>query len=59
MRKIEHIWAVWFGNHIHTDCEQKLAVFRTKKIAKKWMQKNGIDGCRVEKLPLQSHHWES
>lgn len=58
MKQLKHAWAVWFGNHIHTDVDQKLAIFRTRKLAQAWMSVNGTDGCRIEKLPLANQPWE-
>ncbi len=47
------LWAVWFRDHIHTDAEQKLAVFRTKKIATAWARTEGRGmDCTVRRLEL-------
>ena len=46
------LWAVYFKDHIHTDYEQKLAVFRTYGKARKWVREYGTDECRVTRLEV-------
>lgn len=44
------LWCVMFKGHIHTDIDQRLAVFRSRELARAWVRKNGIRGCVVFKL---------
>ena len=48
------LWAVYFKDHIHTDYEQKLAVFRTYRKARKWVHDYGTDECRVKRLEVSN-----
>jgi predicted GH43/DUF377 family glycosyl hydrolase len=35
------VWVVWSDDHIHTDIEQRLAVFPHRKDADAWRRKYG------------------
>ena len=35
----QHLWAVWFNGHIHTDADQKLAIFRTRRLAEEFVER--------------------
>jgi len=47
------LWAVWFGDHIHMDAENKLAVFATRKAAKSWVEDHGMPECKIRKLEIR------
>ena len=46
------LWAVIFGDHIHTDRELKLAVFWMRKNAARWIKAHGTPECRIRKLTV-------
>lgn len=42
------MYAVLFKDHIHTDVDGKLAIFRHKQKAEEWVKNHGIMGtCKV------------
>lgn len=45
-------WAVWFKDHIHTDCYGQLAIFSNRKFALAWMKKYALPGCSVKRVSL-------
>lgn len=60
------VWAVWTRDHIHTDIDQRLAVFSTKKDAADWVKKYGgkaikkfviADPSRLEMLEKAEKFW--
>jgi hypothetical protein len=48
------LWAVIFRDHIHTDAEQKLAVFATRTKATQWIKEHGGPDCRVLRLNVET-----
>jgi hypothetical protein len=46
------LWAVMFQDHIHTDANRKMAVFRTKKDAEWWIRNCGAPSCTVMKIEI-------
>ena len=45
------LWAVWVDHdHIHTDVEGKLAVFRGRRAAERWVKEFGGPNCSAKKL---------
>jgi hypothetical protein len=40
-------WAVMFNHHVHTDADQRLAIFRSRDLARAWKRKHGVKGCYV------------
>lgn len=48
------LWAVYFGGHIHTDVERKLAVFARRSEASSWVHEHGTSECKIRKLIVLS-----
>ena len=48
------VYAVWYEDHIHTDVEQRLAIFPTRKDAVEWTKKHGGNATKkfvIEQAP--------
>lgn len=47
------VYTIWFKDHIHTDCDGRLAIFDRLKCAEGWLEKYGglmAKNCKVRKM---------
>ena len=46
------MWAVWVNGHIHQDMHGQLAVFATRKAARRWVKVYGMGGLLVARIAV-------